>query len=76
MSYTELKQWWRGISAEEIGAKMQKPRTAEEVKQAIEWEIKKLEEGVFDGVIKRAISGDIAAIEWLEKRGYISLKDR
>ena len=68
-----LKQHWRGVPSEEIGPVMQIPLTVEQFDLNIESELKRIEDGALDGVIKRAKDGEVAAVEWLEARGLIRM---
>ena len=71
MTSYALKEHWRGASAQAIGESMQITESAEEVEKTIEAASKKLRAEIIDGIIKRAQGGDLAAVEWLEARGFI-----
>ena len=68
-----LRQHWQGVPSAEIGANMERQRTAEEVDAAVEREGAALEGNAFDRIIQRAEQGEVAAAEWLEKRGFINM---
>jgi len=68
-----LRQHWQGVPSEEIGANLEHQRTAEEVDAAVEKEGAALEGNAFDRIIQRAEQGEVAAVEWLEKRGFINM---
>ena len=68
-----LRQHWQGVPSEEIGAKLERQRTAEEVDAAVKREGAALEGNAFDRIIQRAEQGEVAAVEWLEKRGFINM---
>ena len=69
----ELKQHWRGVPSEEIGSAMREPQAAAQVDATISKELKAIEDGALDGIIRRAKAGEVAAVEWLEGRGLIRL---
>ena len=68
-----LRQHWQGVPSEEIAAGQEHQRTAEEVDAAVEKERAALEDNALDRIIKRAEAGEVAAVEWLEKRGFIGM---
>ena len=68
-----LRQHWQGVPSEEIGANLERQRTAEEVDAAVEKEGATLEGNAVDRIIQRAEAGKVAAVEWLEKRGFINM---
>ena len=68
-----VKQHWRGVPSEEIGSAMREPQAAAQVDATISKELKAIEDGALDGIIRRAKDGEVAAVEWLEGRGLIRL---
>ena len=70
---TILRQHWQGVPSEGIGANMAPPCTAEEVDAAVEKERAALEDNALDRIIEQAEQGEIRAIEWLERRGFIGM---
>ena len=68
-----LRQHWQGVPSKEIAASLERQRTAEEVDAAVEQERTALEDNALDRVIQRAEQGEVAAVEWLEKRGFIDM---
>lgn len=65
-----LRQHWQGVSSEEIGAHLERQCTAEEVDGEIAREQAELEDNALTRIIQRAEQGEVAAVEWLEKRGF------
>ena len=68
-----VKQHWRGVPSEEIGSDMKVRQSAEQVAATISKELRDIEDGALDGIIKRAKDGEVAAVEWLEDRRLITL---
>ena len=68
-----LRQHWQGVPSEEIGTGLDRQRTAEEVDAAVEKERAALEDNALTRIIQRAEAGEVAAVEWLEKRGFIGM---
>ena len=66
-----LKHHWAGMSPAEIGASWKQPREAEDVNRSIEKNLAEVEAAIVEGVVRRAADGDLAAVEWLEARGFI-----
>ena len=68
-----LRQHWQGVPSEEIGANLAPQRTAEEVDDAVEKVRTALQDNALDRIIEQAEQGDVAAVEWLERRGFIGM---
>ena len=68
-----LLRHWRGVSSEEIAAALERRVTAEEVDVEVAREKAKLEAGAFDSIVRLAEQGDVAAVQWLEGRGFIDM---
>ena len=68
-----LRQHWQGVPSEDIGANLAPQRTAEEVDDAVEKERTALEDNALDRIIEQAEQGEVAAVEWLERRGFIGM---
>ena len=68
-----LRAHWAGTSAEESGDEMRPKRSAEEVEEMIAGDIEILQGAIVEGIAKRATDGDVAAAEWLEARGLVTL---
>ena len=72
-----LKQHWRGVPAEEIRVRDDRPGGQPlNVEREIAKQLKSLEDGVLDSIIKRASGGELDAVAWLEVRGLICLPDK
>ena len=68
-----LRQHWQGVPSEDIGANLAPQRKAKEVNDAVEKERAALEDNALDRIIEQAEQGEIRAIEWLERRGFIGM---
>ena len=68
-----LREYWNGVSPDEIGASMPTKHTAEQVEAMIEKERKAIQEDALNGIVKRAKDGDVAAVDWLEAWGLITI---
>ena len=68
-----LRQHWQGVPSEDIGASMAPQRTAAEVDDAVEKERTALEDNALDRIIEQAEQGEVAAVQWLERRGFIGM---
>ena len=68
-----LRQHWQGVPSEEIAAHLEHQRTAEEVDGEVAREQAELEDNALARVIQRAEQGEVATVEWLEKRGFIGM---
>ena len=67
-----LRQHWQGVSSEEIAAGQER-HTTEDVEDAVEKERAALEDSALDRIMQRAEAGEVASVEWLEKRGFINM---
>lgn len=76
MTYKILRQHWRGISSKDIGNGFQTPFTAEEIDETIANQRDKFEAAILRGIIKRARTGEIAAVVWLEERGFVKFPSK
>ena len=61
-----LRQHWQRVPSEEIGANLERQRTAEEVDTVVAEERAELEDNALNRIIQRAGQGEVAAVEWLE----------
>lgn len=68
-----LRQHWQGVPSEDIGASMAPQRTAKDVNDAVEKQRAALEDNALDRIIQQAEQGEVAAVEWLERRGFIGM---
>ena len=68
-----LKQHWRGTSSEGLGTVLAEPKTAEQIDEMIAKERDRIADDALDSIAKRAMEGDVAAVEWLESRGLINM---
>ena len=59
-----LRQHWQGVPSEEIGASLDRQRTAEEVDSEVAREQAKLEDNALTRIIQRAEQGEVATVEW------------
>jgi len=66
-----LRQHWQGVPSAEIAAGQERRRAAEEVDAAVEKERAALEDNALGRIIQRAEQGEVAAVEWLEKHGFM-----
>lgn len=63
----------RGVSSGKIAQQFEEITTADQVEEMIALAKKKFEASALDKIIKRAMEGDLSAVDWLESRGLISL---
>ena len=68
-----LRQHWQGVLSKDIGASLSPQRTAAEVDDAVEKEPAALEDNALDRIIEQAERGEVAAVQWLERRGFIGM---
>ena len=68
-----LRQHWQGVPSEEIAVNLDRQRTAEEVAGEVAREQGQLQDNALARIIQHAEQGEVAAVEWLEKRGFISM---
>ena len=64
LSYEDAKRW------------RLPPATEEEFKEVMNREKGKMESAIFVKIIERAEVGDVAAVGWLEERGFLDLPKR
>ena len=69
----KLRQHWQRVPSEDIGASLAPQRTAAEVDAAVEKEHAALEDNALGRIIEQAEQGEVAAVEWLERRGFIGM---
>lgn len=68
-----LRQHWQGVPSEEIAANLDRQCPAEEVDGEVAREQAELEDNALARIIQRAEQGEVATVEWLEKRGFIDM---
>ena len=76
MSRWMLEWFWRGRTYKDIADQERKidPNVTEDnIRQWIEEERQKISAKSLEAVVKNATMGDIPAIEWLEKRGFLAI---
>ena len=71
-----LRQHWQGVPSEEIAANLDRQCPAAEVGGEVAREQAQLEDNALARTIRRAEQGEVAAVEWLEKRGFIDMPSK
>lgn len=70
-----LREMWMGRFPQDIGADLKTPISAEQVEAEVSIQSRKLVADVLDGIVKRAVAGDLEAVTWLEDRGLLEMPD-
>ena len=79
MSKWMLDWFWKGVSLLEITerAKQLDPNITEsKIREHVERERQKIIDKSLKAVIENATKGDPAAIDWLEKKGFMTIPDQ
>ena len=74
MNYV-LRETWMGSFPQDIGADLKTPVSAEEIETTVSVQSRQLVADVLDGIVKRAKTGDLEAVAWLESRGLLEMPD-
>ena len=71
MANHHLTDFWLGMTASEIAAQLAEPDT---VTEHLEEDYQDLKRSALLGIINRAETGDVAAVSWLEAKGFLHFR--
>ena len=66
-----LKRYW--MQEDESALAQDTKRTLEQLREKVAREKNRIASRALTGIVSRAVDGDVAACDWLERRGFIQL---